>query len=274
MGLTQFRQTMLGDRRIRHIVDYVNSNDVFMGTDFGGGVCYFLWNRDEEGSCEVENHLAGAVYRSNRELSKFKYFIRYAPAVPILEKVLSLSEPSIESVVSPVRPFGIPTKVRPGKKGELTLISSGGRGPIPSDIVTAGQDQVKSWKVLTSKTSHDHAGLPDQNGTRRVLSRLEIIPPQTVCTESYIVVWGFENEKEAKNCATYLSTRFARFLISLLSYSQDITNKRFHYVPMQDFLYPWTDAMLYKKYGLTDEEIAFIEKMIRPMEVSGNQEEE
>lgn len=265
MGLSEFRRQMLGDRRIRKIVDFTNSNDVFSGTDFGGGVCYFLWNRDEEGLCEVENHFAGEIYRSRRKLDEFEFFIRYAPAIPILKKVLAQGEPSLKKLISPVRPFGIPTSVRPGKKGDLTLISSGGRGPIPRDLVTAGADQIDSWKVLTSKTSHDHAGLPDKDGTRRVLSRLEVIPPKTVCTESYIVVWGLETQDQALNCAKYLSTRFVRFFISLLSYSQDITSERFHYVPIQNFSKRWTDADLYKKYKLNKDEIAFIEKVIRPM---------
>lgn len=265
MGLSQFRSDMLGDRRIRKLVDFTNSNEVFAGTDFGGGVCYFLWNRDEKGLCEVENHFAGEVYRSVRQLDEFEFFIRYAPAIPILRKVVAKGEPSLKKSISPVRPFGIPTSARPGKKGDLTLISSGGRGPIERTLVTAGTDQIDSWKVLTSKTSHDHAGLPDKDGTRRVLSRLEVIPPKTVCTESYIVVWGLETKEQALNCAKYLSTRFTRFLISLLSYSQDITSERFHYVPIQDFTKRWTDADLYEKYRLNKEEIAFIEKVIRPM---------
>ena len=118
---------------------------------------------------------------------------------------------------------------------------------------------------MISKTSHDHAGLPDKDGTRRVLSRIEILPPNTVCSESYIVVWGLRDEIEAQNCAKYLSTRFVRFLISLLSYSQDITSERFHFVPLVDFRETWTDERLFKEFNLTVEEISFVEKMIRPM---------
>jgi site-specific DNA-methyltransferase (adenine-specific) len=258
---------MLTDQRIRKLVDFTNSNDVFSGTDFGGGICYFLWNRDEKGLCEVENHFAGNVYRSTRKLDEFEYFIRYAPAIPILEKIIKKREPSIKSLISAVRPFGIPTKARPGKTGNITLITSGGRGPTNEDIVTSGKNHVKSWKVMMSKTSHDHAGLPDKDGTRRVLSRLEILPPDTVCSESYIVVWGLKSESEAINCANYLSTRFVRFLISLLSYSQDITSERFHFVPLLDFSLNWTDENLYKKYDLTDDEVMFIEKTIRPMNI-------
>jgi site-specific DNA-methyltransferase (adenine-specific) len=120
---------------------------------------------------------------------------------------------------------------------------------------------------MTSKTSHDHAGQPDNEGRRRVLSRLEILPPKYVCTESYILLGAFKTRTEAENCISYASTCFFRFLVSLLSFSQDITRERFVYVPIQDFSEPWTDEKLYKKYGLTQDEIVFIESMIRPMEV-------
>jgi site-specific DNA-methyltransferase (adenine-specific) len=120
---------------------------------------------------------------------------------------------------------------------------------------------------MTSKTSHDHAGQPDNEGKRRVLSRLEILPPKYVCTESYIILGSFKTKTEAENCLSYFSTHLVRFLISLLSFSQDITRERFGFVPIQDFSEPWTDEKLYKKYGLTQDEIAFIESMIRVMEI-------
>jgi site-specific DNA-methyltransferase (adenine-specific) len=170
-------------------------------------------------------------------------------------------------IISGVRPFGIPTKIRPEKKGDLILVSSGGQGPFNSENISSGQELVNKWKVMTSKTSHDHAGQSDNKGKRRVLSRVEILPPKYVCTESYIILGAFDAKKEAKNCLSYVCTLFVRFLISLLSFSQDITRERFVFVPMQDFSEPWTDEKLYKKYSLTKNEIAFIESMIRPMEV-------
>lgn len=267
MGLKGFRTDMLNDRRLSKLVDYTNSNDVFAGTDFGGGVCYFLWDRSYDGPCEVVNILAGERYTSVRQLNEFEYFIRYAPAVSIIRRVVDGGLPSLKGRVSPVRPFGLATSVRPTKKGDLELISSGGNGRIARSRVTSGHELVDLWKVLISKTSHDHAGLPDADGARRVLSRVEVIGPGTVCTESYIVVGGFESRDEAEHCAEYLSTRFVRFLISMLSYSQDITSERFHFVPDRDFSKTWTDGELYKAYSLSEDEVAFVEKLIRPMEL-------
>lgn len=265
MGLNDFRSSMLNDRRLRHITDFVNSNDVFPGTDFGGGVNYFLWDRDHEGSCMTRTVYGGQTYEVTRDLAEFTHFIRFAPAVPILRKVLSKSEGSVRGIVSSTRPFGIPTTRKPDSSGDLRLVSSKGDGWVKRSEATAGHQYIDTWNVLTSKTSHDHAGLPDRNGQRRVLSRLEVIPPGTVCSESYIVIGSFANEIEAHNCKKYLSTRLARFLIALLSYSQDITSGRFEYVPLVDFSKEWDDESLRSLFDLTGEEMDFVRKLIRSM---------
>ncbi len=118
---------------------------------------------------------------------------------------------------------------------------------------------------MISKTSHDHGGNPDKEGKRRVLSRVEILKPNSVCTESYIVLGPFNSKREALNCRDYAITKFFRFLVSLLSFSQDITRERFSLVPLQDFKTSWTDEKLYEKYGLTRDEVDFIDSMIRSM---------
>jgi site-specific DNA-methyltransferase (adenine-specific) len=267
MGLSEFREEMINDSRIRTIVDYIDARECFPGVDIAGGVCYFLWETDTHGDCLVINRFMGKEYMSKRPLNEFKTFIRFGPAVSILRKILSEKEESLTKLVSATRPFGLQTSERPGKKGDLHLISSKGEGLISSSKVKTGTEMVNKWKVMTSKTSHDHAGQPDKDGTRRVLSRVEILAPNYVCTESYIIVGTFSSKQKAKHCLQYVTTRFVRFLISLLSFSQDITRERFAYVPLVDFDEFWTDEKLYKKYGLTQDEIAFIESMVRPMEV-------
>jgi site-specific DNA-methyltransferase (adenine-specific) len=267
MGLGDFRKEMLEDKQMRKLVDYANSKDCFPGPDIPGGICYFLWEKGATGDCKVTNIYQGNSVTSLRKLDEFETFIRFEPAVKILRKIIKINESKMTDIISGVRPFGIPTKARPEKKGDLFLISSGGSGNIASSIVTSGQDMINKWKVMTSKTSHDHAGQADNEGKRRVLSRVEILPPKYVCTESYIILGSFETKVEAENCMRYVTSYFVRFLVSLLSFSQDITRERFSFVPMQDFSEPWTDEKLYEKYGLTQDEIAFIESMIRPMEI-------
>lgn len=268
MGLDTFRAEMINDDRMRTIVDYIDARECFPGVDIAGGVCYFLWANDTHGDCLVINRFGDKEWRSERPLNEFNTFVRFGPAVNVLRKVTALHEPSMTSIISATRPFGLQTKDRPDGKGQIHLISSAGDGKISINRITAGHEMIDKWKVMTSKTSHDHAGQPDKDGTRRVLSRVELLRPNDVCTESYIILGAFKKKTDAKNCLVYAKSRFVRFLISILSFSQDITRERFAYVPMQDFSERWTDEKLYKKYGLSKEEVEFIESMIRPMEAN------
>ncbi len=271
MGLDTFRTEMINDDRIRTIIDYIDARECFPGVDIAGGVCYFLWARDTHGDCTVVNRFSGKEWISKRPINEFGTFIRFGPAVGILRKVAAQRETPMTSIISATKPFGLQTKDRPDGKGRICLVSSAGNGKISLNRVTAGHEMISKWKVMTSKTSHDHAGQPDKDGTRRVLSRVELLAPNSVCTESYIILGAFKKKTDAQHCLEYAKTRFVRFLVSLLSFSQDITRERFAYVPMQDFAESWSDERLYKKYSLTKDEIAFIESMVRPME-AGNAE--
>jgi len=265
MGLDDFREEMLNDNRITTLIDYVDARDCFPGVDIAGGVCYFLWERDRKDNCAVVSRFNGNEYTSKRPLNEFKTFVRFDPAVTILRKIVAQKEELLTKIISATRPFGLQTSDRPTGSGEIFLISSGGRGLIPLSKVTSGKDMINKWKVMTSKTSHDHAGQHDKDGMRRVLSRLELLEPNQVCTESYIILGAFPKKEMAENCMSYAKTKFVRFLVSLLSFSQDITRERFAYVPLVDLNKAWTDAELYKKYKLSKEEINFIESIIRPM---------
>jgi site-specific DNA-methyltransferase (adenine-specific) len=267
-GLDSFRDEMLNDKRFKKLVDFADATEVFPGVDIAGGVCYFLWEKDYKGNCEVINIHKGIEQTSCRPLNEFSTFIRYGNSVPIIKKIVSKKEKSMSLQVSSRKPFGLQTNVRPMKQGELTLVWNGGVGPFEREEITVGQEMIDSWKTITSKVSYDHGGQPDKEGKRRVLSKVEILPPKHICTETYLVAGSFSTEQEAKNLANYLRTKFVRFLVSQLSFSQDITKDRFLFVPVQDFNESWTDEKLYKKYGITPEEIAFIESLIRPMEAS------
>lgn len=275
MGLNQFRQDMLNDSRIRKIVDFTDSRDCFQSVDVAGGICYLLWDKNHNGACEVTNILIKKKYTSFRNLNEFHVLVRYAPSIDILHKVNAKSQESIYDLISPMKPFGIPTKSRGRKTGELSLIHAKGEGRIDRADILTNMEMVDQFKVMTAKTSHDHAGQPDKRGQRRVLSRTEIINPNCVCTESYIILGAFDNEQEATNYYSYMRTKFARFLVSVLSFSQDITRDRFTFVPLQNFTgdsdIVWSkpieeiDEQLYRKYELSEDEIKFIESMIKPM---------
>lgn len=138
--------------------------------------------------------------------------------------------------------------------------------PLHEKKILSGLEMIEKWKVIVSKVSYEHAGVPDKDGKMRVLSVVQTLPPNAVCTETYLVAGIFENEETANNMITYLKTKFARFLIAQMLASMNMSKASYSFVPVQDFSKPWTDAELYAKYNLTEEEIAFIESMIKPME--------
>lgn len=265
-GLNDFRAEMLADKRIRELVDYENANDCFPGVDLAGGVCYFLWDRDHQGQCRVKSIVNGNECSSVRDLDEFNIFVRNSRAVPIVRKALALGEPTMDQQVSSRKPFGLATNVRPRQKGDLILHWQNGEGKFPSTEVTNGREWIKKFKVICAKTAYDHAGSPDKNGMRKVFTKINILAPNVVCTETYLVAGAFDSEAEALNLKNYMESRFFRFLVSQFMVSQDITKDRFAFVPIQDFSQEWTDEKLYQKYGITDEEQAFIESVIRPMD--------
>jgi site-specific DNA-methyltransferase (adenine-specific) len=155
--------------------------------------------------------------------------------------------------------------VRPLKYGDINLIWTGGEGPYESSKIETGKELIGLYKVITSYVSHDHAGQPGPDGKRKVLSKIRVIGPNTVCTESYLVIGSFTTKEEAENLRLYLSTLFVRFLIAQLALSQHITKVRYLFVPAQDFSKTWTDEMLFEKYGLCEEEKNIISSSIRPL---------
>lgn len=265
-GLDAFRESMLHDHRIRQLFDYSDSNDCFAGVDIAGGICYFLWDENHNGSCEVVNFHNGARYETLRQLDDNKVFVRYGQALSILNKVQQQTTEFYDSKVSSQKPFGLRTYVVPTEDGDIQLRYNKGIGPFKRELVTGAFDWIDKWKVIMSYLTYDHAGRADKDGKRRIFSTMEVLPPKVVCTETYIVVDTFNSEIEAKNLLQYLKTKFVRFLVAQVTTTQHISKANFALVPIQDFSKEWTDAQLYKKYGLTDEEIAFIESMIKPME--------
>jgi len=187
-------------------------------------------------------------------------------AKPIIRKIIAKKEDSMSDQVSSRKPFGLPTNAIVAKSGNVKLRSSKGYGFFKRSLVPKGTELIDKWNVMVSKTSYDHAGQPDKEGKRRVFSVIDILPPKTICTETYLIAGTFNTKKEAMNLITYLKTRFVRFLISQLTVSHDITKDKFEFIPVQSFKESWTDNKLYKKYKLTKKEIDFIESKIHPME--------
>jgi site-specific DNA-methyltransferase (adenine-specific) len=169
--------------------------------------------------------------------------------------------------VSASKPFGLRTFVRPQKSGDIVLRWQKGEGPYNRNEITSGIDMIDDWKVITSYVGYDHAGNPGKDGRRRVLSKIDILPPGTICTETYLVIGSYKKKTQATNLVAYMKTRFFRFLVAQFMYSHHITKDAYSFVPVLDMSTKWTDELLYKRYGITKPEIEFIESKIRPMEL-------
>jgi site-specific DNA-methyltransferase (adenine-specific) len=269
-GLDYFRQQMLNDDRIQTLVDYPKSRDCFQGVDIAGGVCYFLWDKNYHGPCNVISVNQKKTNLMTRNLNEFDIFIRDNIGVEIIHKIRKTAFHSASDIVEKVSPFGLRSYTRGEKvpfENSLTLISSDGVSYIRKADVLKNQKLIDLYKVVIGYLNPDRAGVNNaSDGKSNVTTKISIYNPGTVITETYIIIGTFNDIEYAKNYTTYIKTKFVRFLILLTLSSMHITKSSFQFVPLQDFSEPWTDEKLYKKYGLTEDEISFIESMIRPME--------
>ncbi len=270
-GLDAFRATMLSDERIRILHDFENASDCFTGVEIKGGVCYFLWDREYSGECKVITHEKDkilSVMTRNLLEKNCDIFIRYNEAIEILRKVQNNNEVSINQKISARKPFGLPTNFKnyqteADDKFSVRLFANKKIGYVERAQVLRNTAWVDMWKVY----------VPEAIGSGDIRTD-KVNPilgsPNTVCTETYLVFGPYLTKTEAKNVISYIKTKFFHFLLGLKKITQHTTQAVYEFVPMQDFSKPWTDEELYEKYGLTDEEIAFIESMIKPMELGGD----
>ncbi len=264
-GLDDFRNDMLSDQRISNLFDYVDGHECFPGVDIAGGVCYFLWDEKHNGRCRVTTQFNSRRVENIRILNSGDVFIRHVEELSILDKI-GKEKKHLSDIIHSQKPFGLRTYVRPMESGDIQLRYTGGQGPYRRDLITQNESLIDKWKVITSYTTAEHAGETDKNGQKRIISTLEVLEPGVICTETYLLVATFDTKEEAENLLSYIKTRFVRSLIAMITTTQHLARANFRFVPLQDFNKPWTDSELYLKYGLTLDEIAFIESMIKPME--------
>lgn len=265
-GLDEFRDLMLNDTRLSYLVDYFDSNDCFPGIDLSGGVCYFLWDQQHSGDCIVRSIINGKESIIQRPLIEKgnDSFVRFNSSISILEKIKQFQESSFIQLVSSRKPFGIATNEKiDTEKGinGIKIYAYPKNGYIESSKVSANKQSVYKPKVLISYAYGERGNFP-----YLVIGKPFIGEVNSCCSETYLMIGPFDTTNECENAMSYIRTKFFRFLVLLRKNTQHATSKVYQFVPLQDFSHPWTDEMLYKKYNLTEDEIAFIESMIRPME--------
>ncbi|TNF09477.1 MAG: restriction endonuclease [Gammaproteobacteria bacterium] len=263
-GLDKYRERMLSDKRLRNIVDYPKLYEGFPGVKIRGGISYFLWDREHNGPCEVQTIWDGQPTGPAvaRHLDDYDILVRRNEAVPILEKVRAKREPTLDARVSSQKPFGLRTFFH-GKpdakrlKEPVKLFGSQKVSWVERSEIPTNAAWIDMWKVLMTRVQGTSAAVET-----KFLSKPIVAEPGTACTESYIVAGLFDTETEANNYAGYLRTRFARFLVSLRKSTQDAPKNVYAFIPDLPLDQEWNDARLYKRYGLTKDEIAFIESQV------------
>lgn len=263
-GLDEFRAMMLHNNHIRHLSDFFNAEDCFPGVDISGGVCYFLWERDYQGECEIINYANGKTIKMSRPLLEDgeDTFVRFNEAIPILRKVRNENELSFETIVSARKPFGDITNIKQTKtKSDILVYAYPQDGYIQLSSVNVNKAWISMYKVYVAKAYGERGDFP-----YLVIGKPFIGMPQTCCTETYLHIGPCKNVATAESIVTYMKTRFFRFFVLFKKNTQNAAKGVYSFVPLQDFFHHWTDEMLYSKYHLSPQEIAFIESMIRPMD--------
>lgn len=280
-GLDDFRSEMLNDKRIRKLVDFENSNDVFPGVDVAGGICYFLRDRDNPGLCEVTNYLNGEPVKSERELNEFPIFIRHSKAVPVIRKVIvkEKAKYQLNAIVSPSKPFGIRGHHKPSYAGiPCYFTQKQGVLFVKPEEITDNFKLLDKYKLLIPR-----APIAGQTDFSKPVGfyyegNVRVAKPGEVCSESWLVAFSSKNLEEVTSFKTYLFSKIFRFLLLQCVVSQDVTRNSFQFIPhLGKYKGKYTDENLRKRWDITDDEWAFInskikdiglgdESMIRPME--------
>ncbi|HDL85658.1 MAG TPA: restriction endonuclease [Candidatus Acetothermia bacterium] len=288
-GLDDFRKSMLTDNRLRSIDDFLSAADVFPGVGLKGGVCYFLWDRDNPGTCRVATHFKDwPVSTASRPLLEegADVFIRFNEGLSILKKVAAAESGNADSLSLPVnkrfdqlvssrKPFGLETKFK-GKvtkrTDDILVHQNGGTGYIAKDSISTGTELIDKWKIYIGRAAPG-TGNRDTY-PHKIISTPFVGEPGSISTETYLCIGPFDSKSETESALSYLSCRLTRLLILLHKPSQDTTRKVYSFVPTQEWTRRWTDEALYAKYDITASEVAFIEQVVRPMDLGGDSQDD
>lgn len=286
-GLDDFRKSMLNDKHMELIHDYLTPEYIFSNTNIRGGVCYFLWNKDYNNEVDLirvithQNEKIVSDIKRKFKIEEVDIFIRDAQAILILDKIVKQETKLLSMYVSSLKPFGFRGYFIKDKRFHLDKnnldnpIICYGKGKLLGYVERAEVknhiEWIDVWKIFTPRANNIGTELSDDN-----LNSF-IGEPGSICTESYIAM-GMElnlTKIMAINLTKYLKTKFLRFLHGIAKSSQDATAKTYQFVPLQDFSdesdIDWSksiaeiDQQLYAKYKFSKDEIDYVESKIKPM---------
>lgn len=284
-GLDSFRKTMLLDTSICVLHDFADSRDCFPGVSIAGGVCYFLRDREYRGKCDCWRHDCAGTSLSNRYLMEdgADVFIRQNELISIKDKVWRTQPESFSRIVSARKPYGLaadtmrlpskyglPSMHKTKATGDYEIYGLGEKGKrtwmyVDVDYPFVHNQGLNKYKLFISKANGAIGTIGEVEQTS-VIGDLILAFPGQLCTETFLQIGPFDTQVEAENVLSYMRTKFFRALVSIKKQSQNMNQSTYEFAPLLPFDKPWTDEELYVKYGLTQEEIAFIESMIKPME--------
>ncbi|MDN3312040.1 Eco57I restriction-modification methylase domain-containing protein [Microbacterium oryzae] len=276
-GMDNFRDRMIADRRLRILVNNPKIYDVFPQVKIRGGVSYFLWDRDYDGDVEFQTRVRGELKSSvTRDLREGDgVVVRDNRALSIIRKVISAAEPqTVEDISSVTKPFGLTMRsnykgsVAEPFEGAVPLIYATKIGYSRPDQIERNHEWIDRWKVILPMVSSGDTPEDDEgNIIDVVLGEPIALAPGSACTQTYFIPGMFSTREETENFAYYLATKFVRFLVLQRKISQHVTPDRFRFVPMLDMTRRWTDSDLFARYGLSPEEIEYIETSIKPRSI-------
>lgn len=289
--LKSFRSAMMNEAHISHMVDYENDREIFPIAHNDGGICHFLYNNNynKKGSLRYIYHLTnGQILDTVRTLKdgKADIVIRDARRISIIDKV-SQGEKRFKDIVSLTQPYGIrkdlfnsPERYPDAHLSETPFegcvkiygvkgIKGGAKrteGYITTTPITKNSDTVEKYKLFFTTSYSTNATTPPQ---------AIIGNKNEICTETFLMIGPFATQTEQLNCKKFFDTNFFKILLFFGRGTMQVSRDVFRFIPLLDFSdkskMNWNksmeeiDAHLYAKYNFSDEEIAFIESMIKPM---------
>lgn len=279
---------VLSSNSFRTIHDYENASECFPGVEIKGGVNYFIWEKGYKGKCDYYFHSSDGQTMHRCDFLDSKeagIVVRDPKAYSIIEKIEKIEgkyytnmELNFSGLVSAKHFFDDSTYLTSNWTGYKSAKDSKYRIKYYlnvnrersfrwiSDSQLPKNSRTKDlWKVFIPAAGG--SGYDDQ-----ILGKPFIGEPNSVCSQTFLVI-GYDpdkhnfSEEQCKNIISYIRTKFFRYLVSIKKKTQNGPRGVYQFVPLQDFNSPITDEILYKKYNLSQEEIALIDGSIRELEI-------